>query len=313
MSRWLIETSCILSLSLTWIQGTQGVRLNHVGEQQRVDVSINGRFFTSYQYGSQFRDKPVFYPVLSPRGNRINRGFPIGDDIPGESQDHPHHASLFFAFGAVNGLDFWSPEGKRHIQHQKVTTLGEGQEGLLGLLLQWIDPEAGPVLLENRQVIFGGTEDAHWMDHRILLTALQSRVVFGETKEGFFALRVADSLREEGGQAQYLSAFGWKTSQRIWGTRAPWVALQGQVSGEEVTIVIFDHPSTENHPSYWHARAYGLFAANPFGRKDFVKGAEPVDRPLQHGESFRFRYRLVVYHGKQSKDRLDADYLEYIK
>ena len=152
MSRWLIATSCILWVSLTWIQATQGVRMNHVEEEQRVDVSINGRLFTSYQYGPQFRNRPVSYPVLSPQGNMINRGLPIR----GESKDHPHQESLFFAFGAVNSLDFWSPEGKRHIQHERVTTLREGREGLLGLLLQWIDSKAGPVLLENRQVTFGG-------------------------------------------------------------------------------------------------------------------------------------------------------------
>ena len=39
--------------------------------------------------------------------------------------------------------------------------------------------------------------------------------------------------------------------------------------GHTVTIAIFDHPGNPGYPTYWHARGYGLFAANPLGRHIF--------------------------------------------
>jgi hypothetical protein len=243
----------------------------------------------------------------------VNRGYPMREDIPGESHDHPHHQSVFFTYGNVNGVDYWNPSPKRRIAHKGIVGSAAGSVGHLDLVLEWIDPEGISVLQENRHVTFGGTTDMRWMDHDVTLTALNRPITFGDSKEGMFAIRVALSLQEEGGAAYYMNAYGQKTSTEVWGKRAPWVALVGQIGKEDITISIFDHPSTENHPSYWHAREYGLFAVNPFGRRDFVAGASPLNKSLQPNQSFHFRYRLIIYEGKQPKNRMDQDYWEYVK
>lgn len=293
--------------------GELPVEVRRVDREQRVDILIGGIPFTSYHYGESFQDKPVFYPVLTPSQKMVNRGFPLRKDIPGESQDHPHQQSVFFAYGNVNGIDYWNPMEGRRIAHRAILDSAGGDTGLLDLLLEWVDPQGVVVLQERKRVTFGAERDVRWMDHEIWLTSLDRPVIFGDSKEGMFALRVATSLQESGGEGRYLNAFGMETSEQVWGKRAPWVALRGAVEEEPVTLAIFDHPSTENHPSYWHARRYGLFAVNPFGRKDFVRGAQPLNKHLAPHSSFHFRYRLLLYQGLVAKERLDQDYARYVQ
>ncbi|MFQ5738389.1 MAG: PmoA family protein [Acidobacteriota bacterium] len=318
-----VSTRCVLRLVLplgllffcggSLLSQSQPVQVRHLREEKRVEVSTGGKLFTIYRYGPEFPDKPIFYPILTLTGRPVNRGFPMRDDVPSESRDHPHQKSLFFGYGNVNGVDYWSNQGGGRILHKAVLEASSGALGRLQILLEWVDPDHRAVLQEVKRVTFGATSHIRWMDHDITLTALTEPVFFNDSKEGLFAIRVAPSLKEEGGGGRYLNAFGWETAAKVWGKRAPWVALGGEIEAEEVTLALFDHPSTENYPSYWHARAYGLFAANPFGRKDFVRGTKPLNKKLAPGESFHFRYRLLIYQGRVSKERLDLDYWSYIQ
>jgi len=278
-----------------------------------VEIWIDGEHFTSYRYGEEFTRKPVFYPVMSPDGVMVNRELPqVRPEVSAE-QDHPHHESLFMGYGDVDGYDFWSNRNGERILHRAIVNQENGEEGLLEILLDWCDPDGEVLVREIRRVAFGGSDGCLWMDHDITLNAGSHSRVFMDTKEGMFAIRLADELREEGGNGSYINAYGWESAANVWGKRCPWVALRGSVAGNDVTVAIFDHPSTENFPSYWHARDYGLFSVNPFGRKDFVRDAAPLAKKLEAYESFHFRYRLLVYSGKVSKDRLDRDYWDWTK
>ena len=77
---------------------------------------------------------------------------------------------------------------------------------------------------------------------------------------------------------------------------------------KDVTVAIFAHPSGLNFPPYWHARDYGLFAVNPFGRKGYDPKAPERTMNLAAGQSVHLRFRLSVYAGKVAKTRLDQDY-----
>lgn len=74
-----------------------------------------------------------------------------------------------------------------------------------------------------------------------------------------------------------------------------------------ISIAIIDHPKNINYPTYWHARGYGLFAANPLGAKVFSNGKQTLNYKLTKGQSVTFRYRIVVAGGKErlSNDALD--------
>ena len=289
------------------------VELRADREKSSIEVWIGGKLFTSYRYGEEFTRKPVFYPVMAPNGVMVNRELPQVRPEVADDQDHPHHESLYFGYGDVDSYDFWSNQNGEKILHRAVLKQESGDRGELELLLEWQEPEGKSMVSEIRRVVFGGSGDCRWMDHDMTLHAGNSSRIFMDTKEGMFAIRLADELKEKGGNGRYINAYGWETAEHIWGKRCPWVAIRGTVQGEEVTIAIFDHPSTENFPSYWHARDYGLFAINPFGRKDFVKGSAPLGKRLEAYQSFHFRHRLMVYSGKISKERLDQDYWDYIK
>ena len=301
---------CILVLRST---DSSLVEVSLLEEQQKVEIVVSGKPFTAYCFGPEFPEKPVFYPVMSPKGVVVNREIPFSDEALQKTQDHPHHQSLFFGFGDLDGSDFWTCRQGEKILHRGVLEHSSGTTGRLSVLIDWQSPQGRNSVQEVRRVTFGGGPDVHWMDHSIHLMAVNGPRSFNDTKEGMFAIRVADELREDEGSGRYLNAYGWETADRIWGRRAPWVALRGTIGGQGVTVAIFDHPTSENHPSYWHARAYGLFSINPFGRKDFVDGAQPDNRKLETNESFHFRHRVQVYDGKVSKERLDQDYWEYVK
>ena len=272
-------------------------------------VTIGGKPFTSYRHGTTFKDKPVFYPVLAPNGARASREYPMVEKVPGESADHPHHQSMFFTYDEVNGTNFWNPEASaRHIEHLGATVEGS----TLTARLAWKDKDNAVVLNETKRVTFGGGNDVFWMDHDSTLTAPRVPVSMGDTKEGAFAIRLNDTLKEAGGSGRYINAEGLETAANVWGKTSPWVAIRGTVKeaagAKDVTVAIFAHRSGLNFPPYWHARDYGLFSANPFGRKSFDPAAAERVTRLAVGVTARVRFRLAVYDGQVTKSRLDADY-----
>jgi hypothetical protein len=290
----------------------QAVRIAPAPATYQYIVTVGGRHFTTYCYGETFLDKPVFYPVMSPNGARVNREYPMVEKLPGESADHPHHQSLFFTYDEVNGTNFWNPERTgRRIQQRDVRVEGS----TLTALLDWKDKNGSVVLDETKRVTFGGDPDAFWLDHQSTLRAPHVPVSMGDTKEGAFGIRLNDTLKEAGGSGRYLNAEGLETAANVWGKTSPWAAIRGAVKDtagtREVTVAIFAHPSGLNHPPYWHARDYGLFAVNPFARKGYDPAAPERLTRLAVGEHVTVRFRLTVYAGKVDTARLDRDYQAY--
>src|SRR5690606_40653307 len=162
------------------------------------------------------------------------------------------------------------------------------------------------------------------IDRIATLTATGGDVLFKDTKEGSFGIRVArqlelpskedvtltdaqghpttvKSMSNEGVTGNYRSSEGL-TGEAVWGTRAKWMDLYGSIGSEHISLVIVDHPKNLSYPTYWHARGYGLFAANPFGVKDFTKGAEELDYTIPAGQSFTQRYRIIISDGADLTD-----------
>jgi hypothetical protein len=313
----LVAAIAVVGVSAQGPQARQStVAIRHDAAKKQYVVDIGGRPFTAYCYGPEFEDKPVFYPVISPNGVRVNREFPMVAKVPGESTDHPHHQSLFFAYDEVNGTNFWNPEKTgRRIEHRAATPHSDR----LDIEKTWKDKDGQPVLEETDAVTFGGTAegratDVFWIDQAIALRA-SVPVTMGDTKEGAFGIRLNDTLKEAGGSGRYVNAEGLETSANVWGKTSSWVAIRGLVTSTDatfpVTVAIFAHPSGLNHPPYWHARDYGLFAVNPFARHGYdPKAPERITR-LAAGEQLKLRYRLAVYTGEVAKARLDQDFAAF--
>ena len=102
-----------------------------------------------------------------------------------------------------------------------------------------------------------------------------------------------------------LNSEGKVGEDEIWGKRANWVDYSGEVDGESLGIAIFDNPANIKHPTYWHARDYGLFAVNPFGEHDFYHDPKRDGSvTIALGESLTLRYRVVIHHGDAAEARL---------
>ncbi len=305
------------------------VLIRHEAEK-RVDVIIDGKLFTSYWWPDSVY-KPVLYPILTAAGTPVTRGFPI---IPreGERRDHIHQVGNWFNYGNVNGYDFWGngSEGKRNINGGQIKHLGIVEvsggngTGRLVTTASWIDPAGRELLAERTEFHFIAEGAIRIIDRIIHLSANNEPVVFKDTKEGSFGIRVARQLElpsnedivltdasgnptavkkmsNEGITGKYRSNEGI-TGEAVWGKRAKWLELYGSIGNEEISLVICDHPRNQNYPTYWHARGYGLFAANPFGVNDFTEGKETLNYSIKAGGSLTMRYRIIISSGKHLTD-----------
>jgi hypothetical protein len=273
------------------------IRLSHA--DGKVEITTGDRKFATYDYSS-YR-KPIFYPVLGPKQVPLTRNFPMRD-VAGESHDHPHHKSMWIGH-QINGVDFWSEEdGSVRLQNLKVD---EGR-CLFQAQHHWIADDSGKVVVSDEtEVRFGSTPTHRLIDFRIRFVADHGDVTFDDTKEGFFALRLHPALRLEADpQAGVNQVTGYAVNDRgdsdqdVWGKSARWVDYSGTINDIACGVAIFDHPSNLRHPTTWHARGYGLFAANPFGLHHFQNSEQGRGAHLlKQGHSLTFRYRVVLHLG----------------
>ena len=291
-----------------------------------IDVVIGKQLFTSFLYPDTL-EKPILYPVYSAGGTMVTRGFPLMPK-PGEPDDHPHHMGIWFNYENLNGLDFWNnsyaikPE-KKHlygwIKTDKITETKDGTTGILGYHANWTNQKNEVIVEETTRLEFSGTGNRRIIDRTTVLTAAQD-ALFKDAKDAMLAIRVAKELqiptKEEksftddkgnttvvkaGGASNgnYLSSEGI-TGDSVWSTRAKWVNLFGKMGNDSISIAIIDHPKNINYPTFWHARGYGLFAANPLGENIFTNGKSAKNLQLKKGESVTFRYRIIVEQGSKA-------------
>jgi hypothetical protein len=198
--------------------------------------------------------------------------------------------------------------------NKRVVTKGGKKSGTIEADFQWLDPNGKALLSEHRAMTFYDDDVNRTVDFDITLRALQEPVKFGDTKEGTFAIRIADDLTEKRKGGLMTSSTGATGMKQIWGKRFPWVDYAGTLKGQPVGITIFDHPTNPKHPTYWHARDYGLFAANIFGEHDFYADkTRDGSVTLEPGKSMRFRYRVLVHPSGTDRAKLDQEFDRYKK
>ena len=258
-------------------------------------VTIDGKPFTVFHKGEDVA-KPYLAPVRSASGKIVTRGFPM-EQIAGESRDHLHHTGLWFSYDDVNGTKLWEnhPSYTKPHMGREVVRGVEWNNGVLTASIDWNDTDGKTLVTETRAMTFSGDAKMRAIDFRITLTAAQE-VTFGDTKEGAFAIRLAEPFTERKG-AKIVNADGLAAMKNVWGKRSNWVDYTAVLDGEPLGVAIFDHAGNPRHPTYWHARDYGLFALNPFGRQAFDEKQEESKWKLAKGEQLEFRWRVVVHPG----------------
>ena len=316
--------------------------------EDKVDVFVGDELFTSYIFTEAYDvlKKPALYPIRIAGGTEITRGYPVGERA-GERADHPHHVGYWFNYGDVNGLDFWGhstatpaeqSDEMGTVLHRSIRHAESGEDqGVLEVTADWVNPDGEPLLREETRFVFHAKAPGERMIDRITtLTATSGRVDFADTKEGMLGLRVTRALEmpsddpvlltgpsgepmeepvmnNEGVTGHYRNSEGIEGYPDVWGKRAKWMTLSGEVEQKPVTVAIFDHPKNVGYPTYWHARNYGLFAANPLGQKVFSDGAEEMNFSLAPGESTTFRYRLLILSGEKADEEIESHYQSWVE
>ena len=305
-----------------------GVRLVRVDEKHKVEVYINGSFFTSYRYPLNI-EKPFLFPVIAPDGSVITRGYPL-EPRKGERVDHPHHIGIWFNHGNVNGIDFWNnssaiPADQKdsygHIVLQKIVKTESGSKGILEVVTDWYDNKGNSLLTENTRYVFSGDKSSRTIDHISILTASGGQVTISDCKEGLFAIRVdrafempsdeslvftddkgnpttIKAIDNKGVTGMYSCSRGLR-GDSVWGTRNDWVILSGIKNNVTISIAIFDNPKNPGYPAYAHARGYGLFSLNNFGQNSYDPKQEKVSYKIEKGQSVTLYHRLYVQSGSE--------------
>jgi hypothetical protein len=284
-----------------------GVDLVPSGGNLRIEVL--GRPFSEYR--TDTGAKPYFYPLIGPTGVSYTRAYPM-ENIPGEDRDHPHQRSLWFTHGSVNGVDFWSEEaGHGTIRETARKAVISGQvAGRLRTTNDWLAPDGKRVCSDERVVTFYRTRSIRVLDFEITLKAVEGPVTLGDTKEGMFGLRVASSMdvsRKQGGRI--VNAEGL-TDEQAWGKASAWVDYRGPIAGKTVGIAVLNHPGSFRHPTTWHVRTYGLFAANPFGWHDFGLGKSGA-HTLPVGQNLWFGYRVILHENDAASARIADQFTSF--
>lgn len=280
-----------------------------VQSDESVNIRINGLPFMNYVFKGA--PKPYCYPIFGPNKIAVTRGYPM-DAIPGEDTDHPHHRSLWFTHGDVNGIDFWgeSPQAGR-IVHRKFDALENGPVyGRIVAVNDWVTRDGKKVCEDRREIRVYNALSCRMMDIEVTVRATDSPVRFGDTKEGTFGIRVASWMDADKG-GEILNSRGDRGAE-AWGKQADWCDYFGKIGNDMVGIAVLEHPSSFRHPTYWHVRTYGLFAANPFGLRDFRKD-KTLDGSytIPPGGEITFRYRIVIHKGDADKAGIASAYLAY--
>jgi hypothetical protein len=282
-------------------------------DEEGVTVSVDGELFTRYLIRSGA--KPVLYPVLGPGGKPMTRAYPLEDAKPDEKTDHIHQRSVWFTHDKVNGVGFWN-ENERHgvIAHRDFVKVEGGDQATIVARNDWLDSDGKKLCEDERTLVFGADDDQRWFDFNITLRATTGEVTFGDTKEGTFGIRVPGSMTVDTKKGGQIVNSDGLTDGAAWGKRAPWVDYHGPVEGETMGIAVMNHPSSFRYPTYWHVRTYGLFAANPFGIKDFTGGkGEDGSYTLKPGDSITLRYRVLLHRGDEKQGHVAQQWEKYAK
>ncbi len=313
----MLSAACALLLPLTGLTCAQQAYplppgAKGVDFKLAKDSPVVARLVT----GGEKVAKPYVWPVLTPSGVPVTRSWPMLPDAPG-AKDHKHQKSAWFCHGdvvvdgikalprkGVAGTDFWSEEtghGRIILDETSNLTVQSGEiTQMVTNSYRWQDASGKTLLQESRSIMVAPWSDSAWqMDFTSELIASEGAVTFEDTKEGSMGVRVIDALTEKQG-GKLINALGQTGEKNVWGRQADWCAYAGKVDGKPVAIAILDHPSNP-HRACWHARGYGLMAANPFGRDKSGfpdrKGKTDLVK-IAKGEKLTLRYALVVLDGE---------------
>jgi Methane oxygenase PmoA len=287
----------------------------------KIEIEIAGKPYSTFYMTGEDVTKPYLWPVRAATGTYVTRAWPMEQMAEEEKgpKDHPHQRGIWFAHDSVNGIDFWNneaaykePPKRGKMVLKKVGAVQSGRDkGSLAATFDWTDRQENVVLTEDRVMTFYADPHLRIIDFDITLTSVQE-VVWGDGKDGAFGIRLRPILDEQGGTGKILNAEGLAGEKELWGKPSNWCDYSGAIGEEKVGVLILDHPENPRHPVRWHARGYGLFAANPFGLSVFTRDrSQNGAQTVAPGKSLHYRYRVIVHPGDAQAADAAALYARY--
>jgi len=324
----------------------EGVAIWDRGDGQ-LEVFLDGQHVTSYVFNEAY-ERPFLYPVIGPDGLPITRRVPTLGDHPHHKGIGLALGDVSGKRGEP-GVDFWGlgvlgDPTQGRIIHQKFTKLEQGSVFALireeniwrqndevkdvtrGRLLEppsssW-KVEGAILLNETRTITIWNVSPMRIIDIHTVMTPTVDEVILNADVEkkdmakenGPLAIRVADNMRGTV-EGVIVNSEGGRTEKECWGRRARWVDYYGPViSGGPVNgIAAMDHPDNLRHPTAWHVRDYGLFAANPFyDKKPEWPDQGPVYLSRAKGEKLDMCYRVYIHRGDEKEGRVEQKWREWV-
>lgn len=323
-------TPCLVVLLLLSAIALRSEEVKLTREEGKIRVEVGGKLFTEYVFTGATR--PYLYPVLAADGTPLTRNFPM-KDVPGEEHDHPWHRSMVFQHSDFNDVDFWNepgggagaPKDKGKTVQTALLETRDGREGVIRVANDYIAPDGRLICTDERTYRFHGAGEQRFIDVEITWRARpDTDLKIGDNKDGTIAIRVAQWMtmphidkptgKQVGGKGHIVTAKGDRDAD-AWGKRADWCDYHAEHDGKIYGVAIFDHPANLRHPTWWMARDYGLFAANPFGWHDFEpktteRGAGNYTVPA--GGSLTLRHRFYFHTGDEAQAKVAERYAEYV-
>ncbi|MEO6924281.1 MAG: PmoA family protein [Acidobacteriaceae bacterium] len=291
-----------------------------------IQVAIGGEPFTTYHFDPDTA-KAYFQPLRDAHGVVVTRSYPIGDTIPTANLHdrslEPHQRPMYFGHGDINGYNFWaegafakyygsdSPSNYGRMVFRKIDEMRGGpSSGTIRATFDLEGPDHKPFGQETQEFTFRGDKGSRSIDCKFVIHANHGPVKFGDTKEGTFAIRLTPEL--DAPKGKMVDSNGRQGEAQIWGKRANWVDVDGTVDGQSLGVAIFDSPESFRHPTYWHARGYGLLAANPFGLSFFLHDPkQDGSYTVSAGKSINFQYRVFIHDGNYKQAHVAEQYDRY--
>jgi hypothetical protein len=304
----------VLFLFLAFIIGTGGPPLTvetdgpMVAFERRPDglqITIDGRSFARYRYGTEAITRPYFESIHAPDGTLVTRNHPPVEGV--DLTDHPtYHPGLWLAFGDLNGADSW--RNKDRIRHAGFVEEPHGGPGR-GTFVVRNRYEKGDRVIgeETCRITILVRPAGHLIVWDSVFRPLGGELAFGDQEEMGLGVRVATPLVVVKG-GRITDSEGRVNEAQVWGQEADWCAYGGEIDVKRVGVLLMPDPGNFRR-SWFHARDYGLLEANPFGRNAFTKG-EKSRVVVKAGDSLRLRFGVLIWSGRPD---LGAAYRDFLK
>jgi hypothetical protein len=297
MKKLLLCTLIVLTGAIV-PSSAYGAKITAVRVGSKINVSIEGKFFTSYIF-SEDEKYPFFYPVNGPVSG--------GSVTSMRNAVYPHHSSLFFGCDLVNGGNYWQEELERG-RIISVNAQIEKQGGDSVVITDeciWSRPGAlSPVKDTRKFIITSPSSLMTQIDVEITMEMLMDVHIL-KTNHSLFSARMAADLSVSNGGTM-INAEGAKGEKDTFGKNSPWIDYYGKRGNGTEGLAILQHPSNPWYPSPWFTRDYGFMSPTPMYWP--AKGEETF---MKEGTKLLLRYRVLVHAGNSLDAKIAEEFEKY--